>query len=67
MQVLEHIRRLVDDGLSVLLVEQNVRAALEVADRLYLLDQGRVSGSGSAAEMRDDERVARAYLGGLGA
>lgn len=66
IEVLEHLRALVDDGLSVLLVEQNVKAALEVADRLYLLEQGRVVGSGSAAAMRDDERVARAYLGGLG-
>lgn len=66
IEVLEHIRALVDDGLSVLLVEQNVKAALEVADRLYLLDRGHVAGSGSAAAMREDERVARAYLGGLG-
>jgi branched-chain amino acid transport system ATP-binding protein len=65
--VLEHIRALVDGGLSVLLVEQNVRATLEVADRLYLLDQGRVTGRGTAAEMRDDDRIAAAYLGRLSA
>jgi branched-chain amino acid transport system ATP-binding protein len=64
-QVLTHIRELVTDGLSVLLVEQNVRATLEVADRLYLLEQGRVAGSGSAGQMRDDERIATAYLGKL--
>jgi branched-chain amino acid transport system ATP-binding protein len=67
VEVLRHVRELVRDGLSVLLVEQNVRATLDVADRLYLLEQGRVAGSGSADEMRDDDRIARAYLGGLGA
>ncbi|MCE3551586.1 ABC transporter ATP-binding protein [Pseudonocardia sp. RS11V-5] len=66
VEVLTHIRDLVDDGLSVLLVEQNVRAALEVADRLHLLDQGRIVASGTAAQMREDTRVAQAYLGGLG-
>jgi branched-chain amino acid transport system ATP-binding protein len=66
VEVLTHIRDLVDSGLSVLLVEQNVRAALEVADRLHLLDQGRIVASGTAAQMREDERVAQAYLGGLG-
>lgn len=65
LEVLQHVRELVHQGLSVLLVEQNVKATLEVADRLYLLEQGRVSGSGSAAEMRDDDRIAAAYLGGL--
>lgn len=65
LEVLQHVRALVQQGLSVLLVEQNVKATLEVADRLYLLEQGRVSGSGSAAEMRDDDRIAAAYLGGL--
>ncbi|WP_255953479.1 ABC transporter ATP-binding protein [Streptomyces odontomachi] len=66
VEVLEHIRRLVSDGLSVLLVEQNVKATLEVADRLYLLEQGRVTGAGTRAEMRDDQRIVSAYLGKLG-
>jgi branched-chain amino acid transport system ATP-binding protein len=65
LDVLRHVRALVDGGLSVLLVEQNVKATLEVADRLYLLEQGRVVGSGPAAQMRDDERIVAAYLGGL--
>ena len=65
LAVLRHVRELVDDGLSVLLVEQNVKATLEVADRLYLLEQGRVVASGPVAQMRDDERIAAAYLGGL--
>ncbi|QRP43144.1 ABC transporter ATP-binding protein [Amycolatopsis sp. FDAARGOS 1241] len=66
VEVLEHIRELVAGGLSVLLVEQNVRATLEVADRLYLLEQGRVVGTGPCSEMRDDDRIVSAYLGRLG-
>ena len=65
LEILHHIRELVEEGLAVLLVEQNVRAALEVADRLSLLDQGRVIATGTADEMRDDERTVQAYLGGL--
>ena len=65
LEILHHIRELVEEGLAVLLVEQNVRAALEVADRLSLLDQGRVIATGTAEEMRDDERTVQAYLGGL--
>jgi branched-chain amino acid transport system ATP-binding protein len=57
------IRKLVDDGLSVLLVEQNVRAAMEVVDHLYLLERGRLIADGPVAEMRDDPRIAAAYLG----
>jgi len=62
--LLRHVRQLVDDGLSVLLVEQNVRASLQVADRLYLLERGEVVASGDAARMRDDGRIVTAYLGG---
>jgi branched-chain amino acid transport system ATP-binding protein len=51
------------EGISVLLVEQNVRAAVEVADRAYVLDDGRVVYEGPAAEFgRDEERV-RALAG----
>ena len=62
--VLQTMRALAATGLSILLVEQNVRAAIEVVDRLVLLERGRVIAQGTAAEMRDDERIARAYLGG---
>ena len=51
------------EGVSVLLVEQNVRAAVEIADRAYVLDDGRIIYEGSAAELgRDEERV-RALAG----
>jgi branched-chain amino acid transport system ATP-binding protein len=57
------IRKLVDQGLTVLLVEQNVRAAMEVVDHLYLLERGRVVADGPVATMRDDPRIVEAYLG----
>jgi branched-chain amino acid transport system ATP-binding protein len=61
--VLETMRTLARTGLSILLVEQNVRAALEVVDRLVLLERGRVVLEGPAAQMAGDPRIARAYLG----
>ncbi len=50
-------------GVAVLLVEQNVRAALELAHRAYSLEQGRVVGHGTGAELLTDQNVRRAYLG----
>ena len=61
--MLQTVRRLVDAGLPVLLVEQNVRAAIEVVDRLVLLERGRILAEGPVAEMRDDPRIIEAYLG----
>jgi branched-chain amino acid transport system ATP-binding protein len=52
-----------DEGVSILLVEQNAKLALELADRAYLLETGRVALAGSSAEIRRDEAVRRAYLG----
>jgi len=52
-----------DDGVSVLLVEQNASIALEVADHAYLLETGRVVMSGPAETLKRDEGVRRAYLG----
>jgi branched-chain amino acid transport system ATP-binding protein len=61
--VLETIKQLAATGLAVLLVEQNVRAAIEVVDRLVLLERGSIVTGGPAASMRDDPRIAAAYLG----
>ena len=62
-QVLDTMRTLARSGLSILLVEQNVRAALEVVDRLLLLERGRVVLEGPAAQVGNDPRIAQAYLG----
>ncbi|UHC20114.1 ABC transporter ATP-binding protein (plasmid) [Methylobacterium currus] len=61
--LLATIRELVEGGLTVLLVEQNVHAAAEVTDRLHLLERGRVVATGTVAEMRNDPRIVEAYLG----
>jgi len=63
LALLQTVRHLVDDGLTVLLVEQNVRAAVEVVDTLLLLERGRVVASGPVGTMRDDPRIIDAYLG----
>ena len=59
--VLERLNR--DDGLSVLLVEQNVNLAMHIASRVYLLETGRIVASGSAAELSADDTIRKAYLG----
>jgi branched-chain amino acid transport system ATP-binding protein len=58
------IRELNQDGVTVLLVEQNARAALALAARAYILQLGRVVLEGDSAELRSSDEVKRAYLGG---
>lgn len=55
-----------DHGTTILLVEQNARAALKLADRGYVLETGTVVVEGTSQEMLDDPRVQQAYLGGTG-
>jgi branched-chain amino acid transport system ATP-binding protein len=62
-QVLETLRTLARTGLAILVVEQNVRAAIEVVDRLLLLERGRKVLEGPAREVGGDPRIAQAYLG----
>ncbi len=57
------IRRLHETGVTILLVEQNANLALQNADRGYVLEAGRITISGPAADLLGDERVRRAYLG----
>ena len=52
-----------EEGVTVLLVEQNARAALRVADRAYVLEVGEIAVSGSGAELAGNESVRRSYLG----
>jgi len=62
-QILEIIRGFKRDGVTVLLIEQNARAALAIADRGYVLETGRVTATGTAADIQADKRVRAAYLG----
>jgi len=61
------LRAVNQQGVTVLLVEQNARQALQLAARGYILEQGRVVGSGGGADLLADESVRRAYLGYVGA
>jgi branched-chain amino acid transport system ATP-binding protein len=57
------IRQLHAEGVSIFLVEQNANMALKVAQQFYLMEQGRVSFSGTPSELADDDVIQRAYLG----
>jgi branched-chain amino acid transport system ATP-binding protein len=63
-RIFETITALKRQGLTVLLVEQNASAALEISDRGYVLEVGSVTLSGESATLRSDQRVVQAYLGG---
>jgi branched-chain amino acid transport system ATP-binding protein len=57
------IREINQQGLTILLVEQNARVALRLADRAYVLETGQVALAGTANELLRSERVRKAYLG----
>ncbi|GJD51725.1 High-affinity branched-chain amino acid transport ATP-binding protein LivF [Methylobacterium crusticola] len=63
-EVFRIIRRLKEEAVTMLLVEQFAMAALGVADHAYVLENGRIRFQGPAAELRDDPQVRAAYLGG---
>jgi len=62
-EVLKTIRELNRGGLTCVLVEQNVAVSLRLADRAYVLENGRITLSGTGAELLADDRVRQAYLG----
>lgn len=62
-QIFDVVRQLVGAGLTVLMVEQNARAALELADRAYVMEQGRIALEGDARDISANDHVRRAYLG----
>ena len=59
-KIIEEIR---DAGTTVLLVEQNAKKALEIADRAYVLETGKIVLDGDAKELMHNEQVQKAYLG----
>jgi branched-chain amino acid transport system ATP-binding protein len=65
-QVFELIQHLHEDGMTILLVEQNVSLTLEIADRAYVLNMGAVQAAGTPAELRENVDLASVYLGGVG-
>ncbi len=62
-EVFSIIQEMHKEGITILLVEQNAKMALSIADRAYVLENGKIAMSGTAHELLDDENVRRAYLG----
>ena len=63
-QIFEIIKELHKNGTTILLVEQNARKALQIADRAYVLETGNITLSGTGAELASSDAVKKAYLGG---
>ncbi len=63
-QIFQIIQELHKNGTTILLVEQNARKALQIADRAYVLETGNITLSGTGAELASSDAVKRAYLGG---
>jgi branched-chain amino acid transport system ATP-binding protein len=63
-EVFKSLKAVQDTGVGILLVEQNARQSLAIADRAYLLENGRIAGEGRAEDMLHDPAVQKAYLGG---
>ncbi|MBC7228540.1 MAG: ABC transporter ATP-binding protein [Thermoflexales bacterium] len=62
-ETFEIIQKIREQGVTVLLVEQNVRRALEIADRAYVLENGHICMEGACAELLESDHIRRAYLG----
>ena len=62
-QIFDMVTKISQQGMTVLLVEQNIRAALDLADRAYLLENGQVVGEGNAKDLLSFQSVQSAYLG----
>ena len=62
-QIFKIIKQLNEEGVTILLVEQNAHMALKIAHKLYLLEQGTVTFEGNPTEMQQEELIRRAYLG----
>ena len=62
-EIFDIIRAVSESGTTVLLVEQNAKKALSIADRAYVLETGRITLEGKASDLLHDESVQKAYLG----
>ena len=62
-EIFSIIRKLHEQGITILLVEQNAKMALSIADRAYVLETGRITMEGDAKELLNNEQVLKAYLG----
>ncbi len=65
-RVLTAIETIRDSGVSILMAEQNSERALEVSDRTYVMENGRIEISGESSELIDNDKIREAYLGAVG-
>lgn len=63
-QIFDIIKELHEAGTTILLVEQNAEMALQIADRAYVLESGRITLSGTGKELAQSDSIKKAYLGG---
>ena len=63
-EIFRTIKRVNESGVTVLLVEQNAKMALNIADRGYVIETGNITMEGKASDLADDPKVKQAYLGG---
>jgi branched-chain amino acid transport system ATP-binding protein len=62
-QVFELVRRIRAEGLTVLIVEQNVQQVLDIVDRAYLLEVGTIKLAGTSVEFKDNSFIRKSYMG----
>lgn len=62
-ELFKALKEIRQTGLTILFVEQNVRRSIQEADRAYILENGRVTLSGTSAELREEEQIKKAYFG----
>jgi branched-chain amino acid transport system ATP-binding protein len=62
-KVLDTVSKINDDGVTVLLVEQNIRDSLEIANRAYVLEEGKIILEGEARELLSNSHIKEVYLG----
>ncbi len=62
-EVFRQIQKIRDTGVSILIIEQNLMVALSVAQRGYVMEQGRIALTGSSEELRGNQQIKKAYLG----
>ena len=63
LQIFEIIKKLNEEGTTILLVEQNARLALKISHRAYVIETGKITLSGTGRDLLDDDNVRRSYLG----
>ena len=63
LEVFITIKKIAEEGISILLVEQNARQSLEVSDRAYILENGEISLEGRGRELLENDHVRKSYLG----